>query len=487
MTSRRGFLIGIGAAVLGTTVLAGCSRGGSSASVIQAKIPDSPVTILDQPSALELSQLFLERAEAVVVVPADDVASSASSNAAAVAGGLGVPLLVESDQLDDELERLDTSTVVSYLPQDRDFSGYTVITGPEAGEPLPEINGFPFQIEESSALVLTRDGLDAPQSATLASAGVAVIQSSTAHPGADIAATTGLKNHSGPIVGIGDFGDHDTLSRRIDTTRSASELPGGGIIPFPARRMIALYGHPESAALGVLGEQPPAESVARVTELVNSYQPLWTDRPTIGAFEIIATVASGSPTEGDDYSSEAELSQLTPWIDEAENNQIYSIVDFQPGRTDFLTQVQGYRDLLLRPTVGVALDPEWRIGPNERHLDQIGHVDVDEVNSVISWLAQLVSDAGLPTKLLVIHQFQVQMIRNRERLDLSHDEVQVMIHVDGQGAQPLKQATWQTILNGLTEGVPLGWKNFIDEDAPMLTPEQTVQEVRPVPDLVSYQ
>jgi hypothetical protein len=31
-----------------------------------------------------------------------------------------------------------------------------------------------------------------------------------------------------------------------------------------------------------------------------------------------------------------------------------------------------------------------------------------------------------------------------------------------------------------------GWKNFYDEDVPMLDPAQTMQ-VQPVPDLVTYQ
>jgi len=31
-----------------------------------------------------------------------------------------------------------------------------------------------------------------------------------------------------------------------------------------------------------------------------------------------------------------------------------------------------------------------------------------------------------------------------------------------------------------------GWKNFIDEDVPMLTPAQTYQE-QPIPSFVSYQ
>jgi len=34
--------------------------------------------------------------------------------------------------------------------------------------------------------------------------------------------------------------------------------------------------------------------------------------------------------------------------------------------------------------------------------------------------------------------------------------------------------------------VHCGWKNFYDEDVPMLDPTQTYQ-VQPVPDLVSYQ
>ena len=32
-----------------------------------------------------------------------------------------------------------------------------------------------------------------------------------------------------------------------------------------------------------------------------------------------------------------------------------------------------------------------------------------------------------------------------------------------------------------------GWKNFYDEDSPMLTPDQTIAQVLPTPQLVSYQ
>jgi hypothetical protein len=35
--------------------------------------------------------------------------------------------------------------------------------------------------------------------------------------------------------------------------------------------------------------------------------------------------------------------------------------------------------------------------------------------------------------------------------------------------------------------VSWGWKNFVDEDVPMLTPEQTIEQVQPTPQLITYQ
>jgi hypothetical protein len=137
--------------------------------------------------------------------------------------------------------------------------------------------------------------------------------------------------------------------------------------------------------------------------------------------------------------------------------------------------------------VGLALDPEWRLGPGEVHLTQIGSVSIDEVNRVVTWLADLTRAGDLPQKLLVLHQFQVRMIPERERLDTSRDELAVMVHADGQGTQGDKQATWQALRQTDPDAVSWGWKNFYDEDAPMLTPEETIAQVNPRPQLISYQ
>ena len=85
----------------------------------------------------------------------------------------------------------------------------------------------------------------------------------------------------------------------------------------------------------------------------------------------------------------------------------------------------------------------------------------------------------------MLHQFRSDMIEDRAGVDVGRPEVTVLIHADGQGSQPEKQATWKRLRTGAPD-VAWGWKNFYDEDAPMLTPEQTMM-VEPVPDLITYQ
>ncbi len=155
------------------------------------------------------------------------------------------------------------------------------------------------------------------------------------------------------------------------------------------------------------------------------------------------------------------------------------MLDFQPGRTDFLTQVRAYEDLVAQPHVGVALDPEWRLGPDQVHLAQIGSVGVDEVNAVGDYLAGLVRERDLPQKVFLLHQFRTSMITDRARLDTAHPELATVVHADGQGGQEAKAATWSTLHRDAPAGLFWGWKNFYDEDAPMLTPEQTWGSARP--------
>jgi hypothetical protein len=113
-------------------------------------------------------------------------------------------------------------------------------------------------------------------------------------------------------------------------------------------------------------------------------------------------------------------------------------------------------------------------------------VTASEVNSVGAWLAGLTARHHLPQKLFVLHQFQLSMIGNENMIDTRHDDLAVIIHMDGQGTPVDKQQTWQAVTGAAPRHVFFGWKNFYVKDHPMLSPRQTMTRI-PEPMMISYQ
>jgi hypothetical protein len=466
--------------------------------------PAEPVTVLAGDAAglaLATSQALWVSAPLVVVAASDDPAGI--RDAVDAAGTLGVPLLlgraargtpagtaappgtpapVADPVLAAELARLGAREIVTVgadpptLPH-----GLDVISDAADADPRPVVT-------PSAAVVLAPAGPEsAPARATAHAAGARIVTVDGGDPRADAGTVEALAAAGdAPVVALGDeFGTPQRLAPLLATARTGVQLPGGGQTLFPGRRLVALYGHPSTSSLGVLGEQGPEESVARARRLAAAYQP-FSDEPVVPAFEIIATVAARDAGPDGNYSQETEVELLRPLVAAAARAGCYVVLDLQPGRTDFLTQARRYQELLELPHVGLALDPEWRLGPRQRHLAQIGSVTADEVDAVADWLAALVRDRALPQKLLLLHQFRTSMIRDRHTLDADRDEVALVVQMDGNGAPATKLATWQALLRDPPSGLRFGWKNFYDEDSPTFTPEQTMA-VQPTPWWVSYQ
>jgi hypothetical protein len=338
-----------------------------------------------------------------------------------------------------------------------------------------------------SAKSSTSSASIAAVTATAQAAGAAVVDMTGADPRADPAAITALARlRPSAVVAVGaQFGPATRLASRIAVAETGRQLPGGGQVMFPGRRLVALYGHPGTPGLGVLGEQDLTASIARARQMAAAYRPL-SRVPVVPAFEIIASVAEASPGPDGSYSYETPVSELLPWVRQATADGLYVVLDLQPGRASLLAQAEHYQSLLELPDVGLALDAEWKLQPGQKPLRQIGHVDIGEVNSVVDWLAALTARHDLPQKLLVLHQFQLAMLTGEQYLNTSHDDLAIVIHMDGQGTPGVKQGTWNAVTAAAPHGVFFGWKNFLVKDHPMLTPGQTMTET-PTPVMISYQ
>ena len=519
-------------------VLAGCTareviREATPSAELSG--PTEPATVLAPvapvPLAAATSAALYKSAPVVVLAADGDAAAQAGAASAAVA--LGAPmLLTPADPADTpvvsaEIARLAPKSLLAVGKAAQDWAApldapQVVPAAPESLPGLVTADDREARTVDPATLTDAVSGLDRDRPELLTS-GAAATEGATAAPVADLPATTRAASLTGLVVlarsgndqvapvataraaglpvqvlrtpdprGNGDlvtrlsqapdekvlalgggFGTAEQLQQRLAVVRTGVQLPGGGQLAFPGRRMVALYGTPGTAALGSLGEQDLNGSITRVKDLVAQYQP-HSDVPVVPAFEIITTVAANEPGPDGDYSNEVEIAKIRPYVDAAKAAGVYVVLDLQPGRTDFLTQARRYEELLREPHVGLALDPEWRLQPGQVHRVQIGSVNVDEINQVGDWLAGVVRDNKLPQKVLLLHQFRTSMIVGRERLNTAHDELAPMVHADGFGTQEMKRSTWD-VLRANAPNVVWGWKNFIDEDRPMLDPAQTMQ------------
>ena len=323
--------------------------------------------------------------------------------------------------------------------------------------------------------------------ATAAAAGATVVGVVGGDPRADPAAIEALARlRPREVIGVGsEFGPAVRLGSRVAVAMTGRQLPGGGQVLFPGRLLVALYGHPETPGLGVLGQQDLHRE--RGTGEANGRR-LPAAQPRAGYPHVRDHRHGGGGVTGPDgnYSYETPVSSLQPWVSQAAAAGMYVVLDLQPGRASLLAQAQLYQSLLQLPDVGLAIDAEWKLQPGQKPLRQIGHVDIGEVNSVVHWLAALTARYQLPQKLLVLHQFQLSMINGESDLDTSEDDLAIVVHMDGQGTQPEKQATWNAVTSAAPGNVFFGWKNFLVKDHPMLTPQETMMNT-PLPVMISYQ
>ena len=485
-------------AVVSVALVAGlfayADRGNPAKEVPSARIhvPTKPLDIIPSStparSAVSISARLYHSSQIAVLADARD--RRAQKIAITSAATLGVPVLIDDATVPAELKRLGARRVLTFgKTRDIDGAHPVPVDRTRAAAAVENLRGTPAARRDrhvDAIIVTLADSANAAAVATARNAGADVLQMRNADPRRTPAVANQLAARPDtPVIALG-TPFVQSFAYSLAVVRKHAVQPTGGYFALPGKHYIALYGHPGTPSLGVLGEQGVSASIKRVERLARTYRRVG-KAEFVPTFEIIATVASGVAGTDQDFSHEVSTRTLTPLIDAAEKAGVYVILDLQPGRTDFLTQAKHYSSLLERPNVGLALDPEWRLKKKQKHMRQIGSVNSAEINRVGDWLARLTRHKMLPQKLFVLHQFSLAMIKDRGRLNTRHAELATVIHVDGSGPQGAKQGTWKTLRRTAPDGVYWGWKNFIDEDPQMLSPQETWRRVKPHPALITYQ
>lgn len=314
---------------------------------------------------------------------------------------------------------------------------------------------------------------------------------------AGLAATTDGRRRLGGVAGVVLVlvvllfvvrgGGNDTKATKATAAAGVQkdappQLPGGGRTIFPGRRVVAFYGNPQDAELGILGIGKPSTMIAKLRRQAAPYARK--TRPILPALELITTVAAASPGADGSYTLHTPPQVIDRYLRAARKAKALLILDIQPGLNDFPTEMRRLIKWLKEPDVSLALDPEWRVQPGQVPGKVIGSVTAAEVNQTTADLAQLTKANNLPQKLLVIHQFTDGMISDSQ-LVANRPGLATVFNVDGFGAKPNKVNKYKALVVG-KERFHHGFKLFYKEDLGLMTPK-SVMALVPRPDLIVYE
>jgi hypothetical protein len=260
-----------------------------------------------------------------------------------------------------------------------------------------------------------------------------------------------------------------------------AELPRGGRSVLPEHRVVAYYGAPQSAELGALGIGSPGAAARRLARQARPYDR--PKRPVLPALELITVVAAAHPGSDGLYRTRQDDAVIGRYLRAARRTRGLLLLDIQPGRSDFLTEATRLRRWLKEPDVGLALDPEWRMGPGEVPGQVIGRVDAREVNATSAWLDRLVAAGQLPEKLFVVHQFTDDMV-DADAL-VPRENLAIVLNADGFGSRAVKRVRYHRFTRQ-SPGFHQGLKLFYEEDKDLMGPP-AVMRLRPRPDLLVYE
>lgn len=253
---------------------------------------------------------------------------------------------------------------------------------------------------------------------------------------------------------------------------------------LPTSRILSYYGFPGNEFMGILGAYSKPDLRKELVRQARAYEEADPNRPVKLAFEVIASVAQRDPMEDGSYLVRTDAAVIKEYADYTAAHDMFLLLDVQFGRTTVQEEIAAVRDWLKLPHVHLALDAEFSIKEGETPGVDLGSLDAKQVRYAQREMVKIAEEAGIPPKILILHQFNYYSVTNKEAIQ-PMDGVQFVLEVDGFGTPDEKLLTYSV----MTEN-PIQFHGFklwySGEDDPLMTPADVVA-LNPPPDIVIYQ
>ena len=261
----------------------------------------------------------------------------------------------------------------------------------------------------------------------------------------------------------------------------------GAILPF--KRIVAYYGNLYSKKMGVLGEYPEDEMLAKLDVEVKRWEAADPTTPVEPALHYIVVVAQGSKGDDGKYRLQMPDSEIDKVIAMADKIHALVFLDIQVALSDIQTELPLLDKYLKMPQVHLGIDPEFYMRNGARPGKVIGTIDASEINFAAEYLAKIVKENNLTPKILVIHRFTGKMVTNYQNIK-PLPEVQIVMDMDGWGPKTKKKETYRQFIYKEPvqfTGFKIFYKNdILDPGTVIFTPEELLK-LNPRPSYIQYQ
>ena len=288
---------------------------------------------------------------------------------------------------------------------------------------------------------------------------------------------------------------YDSLMKRMANGDTSGKWPvkntpyplPGAILPY--KRVVAFYGNLYAKKMGILGELPPAEMLAKLKGEVKNWEKADLKTPVQPALHYIAVVASGDAGKDGKYRNRMPFKQIDSVLVLAKKINAIVFLDIQVALSNIHTELPLLERYWIMPNVHFGMDPEFSMKDGSKPGKKIGTYDAADINYVSGYLTALVKKYNLPPKILIVHRFTKKMVTNYKDIKL-HPEIQLVMDMDGWGEPDLKEGTWRYFVYGEPvqfTGFKLFYKNDIKKEPHhLLTPAEVLKK-KPNPNYIQYQ
>jgi len=261
----------------------------------------------------------------------------------------------------------------------------------------------------------------------------------------------------------------------------------GAILPF--YRVIAYYGNLYSTRMGILGELPKPQMFAKLKDELDTWRKADPSTPVMPALHYIVSTAQGSPGPSGKYRLRMPNKEIDKVMAMADEIGAIVFLDIQVGLSTLREEIPVIEKYLSHPRVHLGIDPEFSMKGGEKPGTVIGSFSSADINYASEYLANLVKKNNLPPKMLVVHRFTQNMLKDYRQVVI-RPEVQVVVDMDGWGAPARKINTYRQFVYREPiqfTGFKLFYKNDLKEPPHRMLSPKELLSLKPVPMYIQYQ